>query len=160
GRTDNAQSLARGIIKRAAAGATVIVLEGADQWIDSLNATVDGPAPFVNARPVRMSMGRYFMSTSPYFTGLPQAQSMGWEYQFFYKYGSIQGMNIDPRGADYIVAVATAGSPNIPAGLTGVKVGKGRMILTTMCFLDALASDLPQAAVPKKLFLNLMEQED
>jgi len=39
-------------------------------------------------------------------------------------------------------------------------VGKGRVLLSALNFMDALASDLPQAAVPKKLFMNLIEHSE
>jgi hypothetical protein len=51
------------------------------------------------------------MNTGPYFEGLPQAQSMGWEYRFFYRYGNPQGLDVNGRNAEYIVAACAAGNP-------------------------------------------------
>jgi beta-galactosidase len=159
GPSDRAQEFSAGILKLAAAGSKVIVLDNAQQWVDAVNGAVQGPAPFSDNRMAGMRMGRFFMNKGPYFEGLPQAQSMGWEYQFFYRYGNPQGLNVNGRNAEYIVAACAPGTPDIVAGIAGVTTGKGCVLLSALDFMDALASDLPQSAVPKKLFMNLVEQK-
>ena len=160
GPSEQAQVLSADILKLASAGSKVIVIDNPGQWVDALNGAVLGPVPFTDNRVANMRMGRFFMKTSPYFEGLPQAQIMGWEYQFFYRYSSPQGLPVNGRNAEYIVAAGTASTADIVAGIAGVTVGKGRVLLSALNFMDALASDLPQAAVPKKLFMNLIEHSE
>ena len=48
------------------------------------------------------------------------------------------------------------------SGLLRIKSGgldaTGELVLTTLPFIDELASDIPQAVTAKKLFLNMVEE--
>ena len=152
GKSDKAIELVPEILKRAEAGATVIVINNAEQWADAVNSVVTGPKPFNGSKEKVMDMGRLFMNSSPCFAGLPQAQSMGWEYQFFYHYGKIQGLMVNGSNAEYIVAASEAFTPDIAAAIAGVKIGKGQIVLSSICFPEALTSVLPQSAGSQETF--------
>ena len=153
------QALYRAAIERAAAGARLIVLERADKWAELLN-TVTHVRPAIYAGggiSRRGNSGRLFVGESPFLAGLPQAQGMSWEYQTFYHTSNVTGIRLDTRSTDVIAAMGTQGDKEILCSLGRIPLGGGDVILSTLEIGSRLGSNDPQAAVAKKVFLNLIE---
>jgi hypothetical protein len=89
--------------------------------------------------------------------GLPTSQAMNWEYQEFYHARSQPGLFIDHLGTELIVGLASTNRKEIYTSLTRVPYANGQIFLSTLDFMEKLPLDIPQAAVPKKFFLNLLE---
>ncbi|MCE5249985.1 hypothetical protein LLG96_07165, partial [bacterium] len=140
------------LMEKVSNGATLIVLDQADRWAQRLD---DQALRYVNT--VHWgNEGRFFVGKSTYLNGLPQAQSMNWEYQVFYS-GNPWAVNIDFLGTELIVGFASQGRKEIGSALTRIRYGNGQIFLSTLDIIPELASDSPQSAVAKKLFLNLLE---
>jgi hypothetical protein len=142
----------RDLLEKVANGTTLIVLDQADRWAQRMD---DQALRYMND--VRWgSEGRLFVGKSKYLNGLPQAQSMNWEYQVFYRRDP-WAVNIDFLGTELIVGFASQGRKEIGSALTRIPYGNGQIFLSTLDILPELSSDRPQSAVAKKLFLNLLE---
>jgi hypothetical protein len=142
----------REILEKVANGSTLFILDRADLWAERLD---DQALRYVNT--VRWGAdGRFFVGKSRYLDGLPQAQSMNWEYQVFYSRDP-WAVNIDFLGTNLIVGFASQGRKEIGSALTRIPYGNGQIFLCTLDILPELASRRPQSAVAKKLFLNLLE---
>jgi len=148
------------VIGKVVDGATLIVLEHADRWAERINEVSRRKPPVYEGGGIIRygNRGRLFVGKSPYLEGLPDAQSMGWEYQFFYRTGNVAGLRIHNWGTETIVALGGQHTKEILKALTLVRLGKGRIFLSTLNMLDGLKSERPQSCVPKKLFLNLLEK--
>ncbi|MBT4482573.1 MAG: hypothetical protein HOC71_02725 [Candidatus Latescibacteria bacterium] len=159
---DKGEEIYRDVLKRVVNGATVIVLEHADLWAEQLNdVSRSKPFTYQGGGIIRFGQrGRYFVGKSSFLGGLPDAQSMNWEYQFFYNTRDVQGIRLHHWGTETIVALGGQHTKEILNALSRVQLGKGHIILSTMNILPGLASKRPQAAVPKKLFLNLLEHSE
>jgi hypothetical protein len=139
-------------LEKVANGATLIVLDQADQWAQQLDQKA---LRYIGS--MRWgSEGRLFVGKSRYLEGLPRAQSMNWEYQALYR-GNPWAIELDFTGIDPIVGFASQGRKEIGCALTRIPYGNGQIFLSTLDFLPELASDRPQSVVAKKLFLNLLE---
>ncbi len=149
----------REILDKVVDGATLIVLDKADKWAEALNAVSMSKPPTYEGDGIirRGNQGRLFVGNSHYLAGLPQAQSMGWEYQFFYQTGNVRGLKLHNWGTETIVALGAQHTKEILKALACVRLGQGKVILSTLNMLPALSSDAPQAAVAKKLLLNLVQ---
>jgi beta-galactosidase len=140
------------ILDKVVNGATLIILDQADIWAQRLD---DRALRYINT--VRWgSDGRLFVGKSDYLRGLPQAQSMNWEYQVFYS-GRPWAIQIDFLGTELIAGFASQGRKEIGSALIRIPYGNGQIFLSTLDILPNLASDKPQSVVAKKLFLNLLE---
>jgi hypothetical protein len=159
---DDAAGLRDAIMRRVRDGATLIVLEGADTWAERLNGVSMRKPPFYEGEGIirRGNSGRLFVGRSPYLSGLPEAQSMGWEYQWFYETPRVMGIKLHNDGVDVITALGAQHTKEILKALARIRVGEGQVLLSTLEMLTALDSDMPQAAVPKRLFLNLIAHQD
>lgn len=155
------QALFRSAVERAAAGARLIVLERADKWAELVNdITRLRPAIYQGGGISRRgNSGRLFVGFSPFLAGLPRAQGMSWEYQTFYHTGNVSGIRLDTRSTGVIVAMGTQGAKEILCSLGRIPLGQGEVFLSTLEIGPRLESNEPQAAVAKKLFLNLLEVE-
>ena len=71
--------------------------------------------------------------------------------------GNVSGIRLHNYGTETIVALGGQGTKEILSALSRIQLGRGQIFLSTMNFLEGLASEKPQASVPKKLFLNLLE---
>ena len=146
------------VLDRVANGATLIILDQADRW-------AAGPMnnPFRHQsiefkRRVRLGAdGRFIVGKNAVLCGLPQEQAMNWEYQAFYR-SDIWGIDMTFLGTEQIVALASENRPDIVSALCRIPYGSGQIYLSTLNIVSELASDRPQSAVAKKLFLNLLEQ--
>ncbi len=143
------------ILDRVKSGTKLIILDQADRWAESLDTVA---LQYINTHHWQRN-GRLFTGKSPYLKGLPQSQSMNWEYQVLYE-GDIWGINIGLLGVDTIVAVAAQHRKELLNALCRVPFGNGSICLNTMRILPELLSAEPQSAAPKKIFLNLLETKD
>jgi len=140
------------IMEMVTNGATLFVFDGALETAQRLNGTA------LNLYSTDAARGdRYFVGDNRFMEGLPASQAMNWEYQEFYHTRRISGMFIDPLGTELIVGLASTNSKNIYAALSRIPYADGQVFLSTLNFMDQLPLDTPQSAVPKKLFLNLLE---
>lgn len=138
-------------------GATLYVFDGADEWAGTLGRDVLNYYGTASQR-----SGRFFVGDNRFMEGLPVSQAMNWEYQEFYHTRNMSGLSIDHYGTELIVGAASPNRKEIHSALSRIPYGNGQVFLSTLPFLEKIVLDIPQAAVPKKFFLNLLEyaQED
>jgi beta-galactosidase len=150
--TVSADVMAR-ILDMVGNGSTAIVFAGADAWVKSM------PKGAVTVLGNSQRGGRYFVGGGRFMEGLPKTMAMNWEYQEFYHSRGGSSLFIDPKGTELIVGDSgtQASSKNVTAAVTRIPVGKGSIILSTLDFTGKLPMTIPEAAVPKKLFMNLLE---
>ncbi|HYQ59353.1 MAG TPA: hypothetical protein VEP89_18555 [Draconibacterium sp.] len=142
------------ILKKVEKGSKLIILENAESWISKLPVEqLEIQSRF--GRPTRSIRGRQFVGTSPYFSDLPQATAMSWEYQAFYRNGG-SGIPISPTGLNVIVGVGALNSGNIGIALCELPYGEGKVILSTLDILPNLLENRPDCAVAKRLLINLI----
>ncbi|HDS07037.1 MAG TPA: hypothetical protein ENO05_05360, partial [Bacteroides sp.] len=154
------------LLDRARLGASLIVLEGADLFAETIQSELMARPPYYKGGGILRygNSGRHFVAFSPYLEGLPQAQGMSWEYQYFYsgELGSrsrtTSGLRLDTRFSDWIVSTGSQGSKEIVCALNRVSFGEGQIFLSTLNILPGLASRQANSSVAKKLFLNLIEK--
>jgi len=140
------------IMEMVTNGATLFVFDGAQATAAQLSRSA---LNLISSEAARGD--RYFVGDNRFMDGLPVSQAMNWEYQEFYHSRRMTGMFIDPLGTELIVGLASTSSKNIYAALTRIPIGNGQVFLSTLNFMDQLPLDTPQSAVPKKLFMNLLE---
>jgi hypothetical protein len=160
------QKVLESVLDRVSQGATLIVLENADHYAELIQARLrNRPAYYKGGGIVNYgNRGRQFVCYSPYLEGLPQAQSMSWEYQYFYstnpvgRNSRVSGLQLDTRYSEWIVALGGQHTKEILCALNRVQVGEGQVFLSTLNIVPGLSSGQANAVVAKKLLLNLIEQ--
>ncbi len=160
------KAVADGILDQVSRGATLIVLEHADRFAELIQSRLKVRPAFYKGGGIRerRTGGRQFVGYSPYLEGLPQAQGMSWEYQYFYSTpsrggnGMVSGLRLDTRQSDWIVSVGAQNTKEILCALNRIPIGKGQVFLSTLNIIPGLATSQPSAVVAKKLFLNLVEK--
>jgi hypothetical protein len=154
------------LMKRVENGTKLIVLQNADKFAEKINKVLHTLPPIYKGGGIhkRGNAGRFFVGKSPYLTGLPQGEGMSWEYQCFYKTkpllgrnGMLGGIALSYWDTDLIVALGNQGKKQILSGLSGVRVGKGEVFLSTLTMIPNLKSKNSSSVVAKKLFLNLLQ---
>jgi hypothetical protein len=143
------------IMDRVACGTTLIVLDQAESWANRMNGG-DYPSVRYTGSEHWGKRGHFFVGKNALLEGLPQSQAMNWEYQVFYR-GDVWGLRFGRAGVETVVGLASEQSGEIFDALARVRFGNGRIIITTLRILPELASNRPQSAVAKKLFLNMLE---
>ncbi|MDX1699593.1 MAG: glycoside hydrolase family 2 TIM barrel-domain containing protein [Melioribacteraceae bacterium] len=159
--------LLENIFDQVLQGAKLIVLENADVFAKHVNSIIRARPPYYKGGEIikRRNRGRHFVGYSPYLDGLPQAQAMGWEYQYFYstktdsRNGLMSGLNLETTYSDWIVSLGAQNTKDILCSLNRVELGKGEIFLSTLNILPGLSSNQPNSAVAKKIFLNLIEND-
>ena len=149
-------SLYHPIMERVSNGARLIVLEGADKWAEQMNDGYSFQAIQYWGKMKWDARGRLFVGKSPFLAGLPDAQAMGWEYQNFYE-NDVWGLHMSWLGVEPIVALAGEHRGEILAAIVRVPFANGQIFLSTLDLVGEMKSRKPQAAVGKRLFLNLLE---
>ena len=140
------------IMEMVTNGATLFVFDGADEMAQILSRNA------MNYYGTASQSGdRFFVGDNRFMQGLPVSQAMNWEYQEFYHTRSMSALFIDHLGTELIVGAAASERKDIHSALVRVPFANGQVFLSTLAFLEKLPLDIPQAAVPKKLFLNLLE---
>ncbi|HUT63021.1 MAG TPA: glycoside hydrolase family 2 TIM barrel-domain containing protein [Anaerolineae bacterium] len=143
------------IMEQVANGATLVVIDQADQWAQQMNNTDNQAIQFID-REDRGSSGRLFVGKSKLLRNLPVSQSMNWEYQVFYE-RNVWGLNMGRIGNETVVALAAQNQKDIITAVARIPFGNGQVILCTLTMLPHLDSDRPQSSIAKKLFLNFLE---
>jgi hypothetical protein len=164
--SDGDQDTRNDIFEKVKKGAKLIVLSHADYFAGKINELQKRRPAYYKTGGIKSlgTNGRYFVSKSPFLEGLPQAQGMHWEYQCFYSdffafdRRIVSGLPIDVNGSEWIVALGDCKTSDIFCALNKVQVGDGEVLLSTLNILQNLASNQPNSAVAKKLFLNLIEK--
>ena len=134
-------------------GATLIVLDNAVLWAKALPGIIQ--LKIVDKK-TGDGHGRLFAGNHDFLRGLPQAQAFNWEYQALYS-SDKGGLKIEPKGIETIVAHARNNTDVFTIPLCVLPYGKGRLIFSTLNILQPLGSERPDAAVVKKLFMNMLE---
>ena len=157
---DNDYDVYRAVMEHAASGVKLIVLDHADKWGEILNSVSRSlPEIYQSGGIIRYgNRGRHFVGNSTYLEGLPQAQGMSWEYQTFYRTRNVTGLRLHRWNTDMIVALGGQHTKEILSSLSRIPLGKGHVFLSSLDIIPGLASEKPQSAVAKKLFLNLLEK--
>jgi len=144
------------IMEQVANGATLIVLDGADQWAQRWDSISEYQAIQYTGSRTLGSGGRLFVGRSPLLEGLPKAQSMNWEYQVFYR-GNVWGLDMGRIGNETVVALASQSRKDILTAVASIPFGNGRIIVSTLSMMPELRSTKPQSSIAKKMFLNFIE---
>ncbi|MFC1650795.1 glycoside hydrolase family 2 protein [Candidatus Latescibacterota bacterium] len=140
------------IMDMVASGTTLIILDQTDIWAQRMD---NQALRYINSLNWGNN-GRLFVGKSHFLKGLPQAQSMNWEYQVFYSRRP-SAINIDFLGTELIVGLASQERKEIGSALIRIPFGNGQIFLSTLNILSELSPDKPQSVVAKKLFLNLLD---
>ena len=157
--------LVKSIFDHVLKGTKLIVLENADVFAQHVNSLIRTRPPYYKGGEIvrRRNRGRQFVAYSSYLEGLPQAQAMGWEYQYFYstksegRNGLMAGLDLETTYSDWIVSLGAQDTKEILCALNKIELGEGEVFLSTLNILPGLASKNPNSVVAKKLFLNLVE---
>jgi len=157
--------LVESVVDQVIKGVKLIVLENADVFAKIVNSKLKNKPQFYKRGGIirRRNSGRQFVGYSQYLQGLPQAQAMGWEYQYFYstksegRNGLMSGLSLETMYSDWIVSLAAQDTKEILCALNRIELGKGEIFLSTLNILPGLASNDLNSVVAKKLFLNLIE---
>jgi hypothetical protein len=144
------------IMEQVLNGATLTVLENADEWAEQWDDVYSYQAIQYTGSVHWGNRGRLFVGKSKLLTDLPASQAMSWEYQMFYS-GDVWGLNIGRIGNETVVALAAEHRRDILTAVARIPFGNGRIIFSTLDILPNLSSQRPQSAVAKKLFLNFLE---
>jgi len=144
------------IMEQVVNGATLLVLEHADQWAQQWDGVYAHQAVQYNGSYHRGGQGRLFVGKSALLRDLPVAQSMNWEYQVFYN-GDVWGLDIGHLGNETVVALAAQYRKDIITAVARIPFGTGQIIVSTLRMMPELRSFRPQSAIAKKLFLNFLE---
>jgi len=160
-----APELLKNILDRVEQGMSLIVLTQADKVAEQIDERLKRLPKFYDGEGIKRwgGNGRLFTGLSSVLTGLPQGESMSWEYQCFYKGAHmgdpahVQGIMLDYLGLDLIVALGNQGSKNILTALGRIPLGKGEVTLSTLHLIPHLKSKEPNAVVAKKLLVNLLK---
>jgi beta-galactosidase len=159
------------VMEAVISGARLIILDNANRWGEVLNRfSMSKPltydSGYENGKMVNWrDDGRYFVAYNKYLRGLPEAQGMNWEYQCFYqpvgdgREGITSGLKLHYYGNDMIVGLIHEGKKDVLSALSSIGLGRGEVFLSSMNWLDQIASDRPQSAPAKKLLINLIEVE-
>ncbi len=149
----------RAVMEQVYNGATLIVLENTDEWAGQWDDVYWYQAVQYHGSVSLGSRGRFFVGKSPLLEGLPQSQAMGWEYQAFY-YDTMRGLDVARFGHETVVALAAEHRKDIHTAVARIPFGRGQIVASTLDMLRYLDSDMPQSAIPKKLFLNFFRCAD
>jgi len=144
------------VMEQVANGATLVVVDGADGWAEQWNDLYSHQAIQYNGSQHWGGRGRLFLGKSSLLTGLPKARSMNWEYQVFYR-GDVWGIDMNRRGNEVVVALAGQHRKDILTAVARIPFGRGTIIVSTLNMMDNLASETPQSAIAKRLFMNYLE---
>ncbi|MFC1607716.1 sugar-binding domain-containing protein [Candidatus Latescibacterota bacterium] len=157
--SDVAKTVYRPVMEQVLNGATLIVLDNADEWAEEWDDVYWYQAVQYGGSHNRGNRGRLFVGKSPLLDGLPVSQAMGWEYQVFYG-GRVWGLDIGRFGHETVVGLAAEHRREILTSVARIPYGNGRIIVSTLEMMSNLRSKRPQSAIAKKLFLNFLEYTD
>ncbi|MFC1540875.1 sugar-binding domain-containing protein [Candidatus Latescibacterota bacterium] len=144
------------IMEQVINGATLIVIDNTDRWADQWDRIHEYQAIQYTGTMSFGGNGRFFVGKSPLLNGLPQSQSMNWEYQIFYRSG-LRGLDMGRIGNETVVALASQSRKDIVTAVARIPFGRGQIIASTLDILPYLDSNMPQSATAKRLFLNFLE---
>jgi len=129
------------VLNRVANGTKLIVLDHGDLWAEQMNGVLKNVPAIYQGGGIqnRRNSGRYFVGKSLFLHGLPEAKSMSWEYQCFYRTvvgerrsSDYAGIRLHHWGSDTIVALGAQNTKEILSALSHIQVGKGQIFLSTM----------------------------
>ncbi len=149
------RALETAVMEQVTNGATLVIVDGAEQWAERLDDLYSYQAVQYTGTRNYGNNGRLFVGKSPLLDGLPQSRAMSWEYQVFYR-GRVWGVDIGHKGFETVVALAAQNRKDIMTAVGRIPFGRGQVILSTLDILPYLESGMPQAAIAKRLMLNLL----
>ena len=145
------------IMEQVANGAKLIVLDGVDSWAQQWDNIHGYQCVQYGGEMSFGRNGRLFVGKSCLLDGLPQSQSMNWEYQIFYR-GQMGGLDIGRAGFETVVAQASQSRKEISTAVARIQFGRGEIIASTLDILPFIDSDMPQASMAKRMLLNFIEK--
>ncbi|MCB9854528.1 MAG: hypothetical protein H6818_02490 [Phycisphaerales bacterium] len=136
-------------------GTTLIVLSNTDQWAELF--AQHGAVEYEG----RMNHGRfwlggcYFVRLHPLFHGLPVNGAMNWEYQEIVNYDRRRyGLRL--KGEEVVVGCVTGNEHEVATAVGIVRLGKGRIVLSTLDILPLLNDPSGPADVARAILCNYM----
>ena len=139
------------LMERAADGATVVVLTGAQEFMQNLNT---GDLQAVDFRgEYRFGKGSFVAGRHEILDGLPQAVAFDWEYQAFLR--DRTALRLDPRGIETVVAAVSGNHRDVGIALCMIPFGRGRVVASTLGIPGRLADNASQNATAVRLFANI-----
>ncbi len=151
------RSLYNDIMEQTANGARLIVLDNTELWASQWDNIHGYQCVQYNGEMNFGSNGRLFVGKSALLEGLPQSQSMNWEYQIFYR-DRIKGLDIGRGGFETVVAEAAQNRKDIATTVARIPFARGEIIASRLDILPYLGSPMPQAAMASKMLLNFIEK--
>lgn len=141
------------VIDRARAGATVIIADFADSWMDLIakNTGVKYDGNFsVGAN---WTGGQFFVRAHPLFQGLPVNCALDWPYQRVVQRGGTR-MGLNLKGEQFVVGAYNTWGFQLGTAVAVIPCGKGRIIVSTLDICSHLNEEDGPASVARKLLVN------
>ncbi|MDD4922235.1 MAG: PA14 domain-containing protein [Bacteroidales bacterium] len=139
-------------------GTKLLIIEGAESWVKDLAGRKVFPE-FKVFHPAKTWVGsNFFVREHPFFEGLPVNGGMNWEYQRLVMYDGpnhfgLYGMS----GEEPIVSLVGGVSHLVATSMGIVPYGNGQIVFSSLDLAPNLIIDSKAAAVPKKIFCNLLK---
>lgn len=137
-------------------GATVLVVDGVDQWAPVLKAAgaVNTDGKFNIGK--YWAGGQYFVREHPLFKELPVNGALDWPYQALIRYDKHRyGLTLS--GEEVVVGCYQSMPFQVGTAVGVVPYGKGRIVLSTLQICSNLENPDRASQVAKKLLLNYVE---
>jgi hypothetical protein len=137
-------------------GTTLIVLEGADQWLGALpldpGIKLGGKFDIGDV----WVGGHYFLRKHPLFAGLPTNLTLDWQYQQVVPQPGPNRIGLNIEGEELIVGAYNTWPFHLGTSVGVAKAGKGRVLFSTLRIADQLSGDDSVSGVAKRLLLNFI----
>lgn len=146
------------ILDWVAAGNTLIITSGADEWAQYLEQKE--VIEYRGKREIGTNWfgGNYFVREHPFFKGLPVNTAFNWEYQSLASYNRDRiGLRIP--AIESVVGVYADHKQEVYTAVAVIPLGQGRIILSTLDLQKAIASDVKSSVVAKRILMNYLTLE-
>ena len=143
------------ILDWVAAGNTLVVVAGADNWAHYLEQKE--VIEYRGRRDVDINWfgGNYFVRENPLFEGLPVNTAFNWEYQSLAAYKCTRfGLRLPD--IESAVGVYADHKQEVYTAVAIVRVGKGKIILSTLDLKNSILTKEPASVVSKLLLVNYL----
>ena len=138
-------------------GTTLVLVEGAEDWLKKLREADAFPAYRV-FHPHKTWVGHnLFVKDHPIFAGLPVDCAMNWEYQRLAVYDGPKHFGLEMEGEEPLVGLVGVPLRGVATSVGIVPCGKGRILFSSLDLAPNLASDSPAAVTPKRIFANILK---
>jgi hypothetical protein len=134
-------------------GTTLVVLDRAEAWLESIARATGMPVGTSFRLGHNWVGGQYFVKDHPLFAGLPVNQALNWPYQ-----GVIAGSRtaFTIPGEELVAGAYNSWPMKLGSAVSIVKLGKGRIILSTLDIVKQLSNPSAEADVARRLLCNYL----